>query len=169
MSTLIFVLVFVGLGLGVLFVAMSGGPGGIGATMHSQSRGSRRFSVVAFVVALIVLGFAIPAAVIALDKDNDDIPHASVTNLTPAEARGRELFGRRCSLCHSLAAANAVAPVGPNLDDLSPPKALVLDAINHGRSRGNGQMPAQIYTGQDAQDVAAFVAKAVGSSGPSGG
>jgi len=163
MSTLLFVLFFVFLGLGVLFVAMSGGPRGIGAALHSQRRGSRRFATLAFVVSLIVLGFVVPAAVIALTKDSNDIPHASVTNLTAAEKHGRELFGRRCSLCHTLKAANAVAQVGPNLDQIQPNEALVKDAIRKGRSQGNGQMPAQIYTGADADDVAAFVAKAVGA------
>jgi mono/diheme cytochrome c family protein len=169
MSTLLFVLFFVFLGLGVLFVAMSGGPGGIGTALHSQRRGSRRLATFGFFVALIILGFAVPAAVIALVKDNDNIPHASVTDLTPAEKHGRELFGRRCSLCHTLKAANAVAQVGPNLDQIQPNKALVKDAIDKGRSQGNGQMPAQIYTGTDADDVAAFVAKAVGTDKQSGG
>jgi mono/diheme cytochrome c family protein len=103
--------------------------------------------------------------VIALTKDSKDIPHAGLTNLTAGEKQGAELFGRRCALCHTLEAANAVAQVGPNLDQIAPSKKLVLDAINKGRSNGNGQMPAQIYTGTDADDVASFVAKAVGSSG----
>jgi cytochrome c553 len=163
MSTLIFVLVFVLLGLGVLFVAMSGGPGGIGSVLHSQSRGSRRFATLSFIVGLVVLGVVVPAAVIAATKHNSDIPHASNQNLTANEERGRELFGQRCSLCHSLKASGAVAQVGPDLDQLSPPKALVLNAINNGRSRGNGQMPAQLFTGQDAEDVAEYVAKATGS------
>jgi mono/diheme cytochrome c family protein len=163
MSTLVFVLVFVLLGLGVLFVAMSGGPGGIGSVLHSQSRGSRKFATLAFVVALLVLGVGVPAAVIAATKDNRDIPQASIQNLTANEQRGRQLFGERCSLCHTLKASGAVAQVGPNLDQLAPPKALVLNAINNGRSRGNGQMPAQLYTGQDAEDVAEYVAKATGA------
>ena len=54
--------------------------------------------------------------------------------------------------------------MGPNLDDLRPPKELVLDAIENGRSRGNGQMAAGLYTGQDAEDVAAYVAKAAGQT-----
>ena len=45
----------------------------------------------------------------------------------------------------------------------------MLDAIKKGRSNGNGQMPAHIYTGQDAEDVAKFVAKSVGADEPSGG
>jgi mono/diheme cytochrome c family protein len=163
MSTLVFVLVFIFLGLGVLFVALSGGPGGIGSVLHSQSRGGRKFATLSFLVALLVLGVGVPAAVIAATKDNRDIPHASIQNLTANEERGRELFGERCSLCHSLKASNAVAQVGPDLDDLSPNKALVLSTIKSGRSAGNGQMPAQLYTGQDAEDVAEYVAKATGS------
>ena len=96
MSTLVFVLVFVLLGLGVLFVAMSGGPGGIGSVLHSQTRGSRKFATLSFVVALVVLGVGVPAAVIAATKDNTDIPHASIQNLTANQERGRQLFGQRC-------------------------------------------------------------------------
>ena len=163
MSTLVFVLVFILLGLGVLFVAMSGGPGGIGAVLHSQTRGSRKFATFSFVVCLIVLGVAVPAAVIAATKDSSDIPHVGIQNLTANEERGRELFGQRCSLCHTLKASNAVAQVGPNLDDLSPNKALVLNTIHTGRSSGNGQMPAELFTGQDAEDVAEYVARVAGS------
>ena len=38
----------------------------------------------------------------------------------------------------------------------------MLDAIHNGRARGNGQMAADLVEGQDADDVAAYVAKAVG-------
>jgi mono/diheme cytochrome c family protein len=168
-STLLFVLVFVALGLGTLLFAMSGGRGGLGAVLHSQTRGSRRFATFAFFLALLVLGFGVPAAVIGTVEGNADIPHAGVTDLTADEQHGRELFGRRCGLCHSLKAANAVARVGPDLDQLAPNEKFTLDAILKGRSNGNGQMPAQLYTGRDAEDVAKFVAKAVGAAEPSGG
>jgi mono/diheme cytochrome c family protein len=164
-STLLFVLFFVFLGLGVLFIAMSGGSGGISAALHSQRRGSRRAATFFFILALFALGVAVPAAVIAANKDSDSLPKAGVNNLTAGEKNGAELFGRRCALCHTLAAANAVAQVGPDLDQLQPSKKLVLQTIAQGRSNGNGQMPAQIYTGADADDVASFVAKAAGSTG----
>jgi mono/diheme cytochrome c family protein len=163
-TTLVFVLVFVGLALGVLFVAMSGGTSGARARLASQSRGTRRLALVNFILALLILGIGIPAAVIASVDDRNSIPTANVSNLTKAEEHGRELFGQRCSNCHTLKAANAVAQVGPNLDNLRPPKNLVLDAIHNGRARGNGQMAADLVEGQDADDVAAFVAKAVGQS-----
>jgi mono/diheme cytochrome c family protein len=167
-GTLFFVLVFVGLGLATLVIAMSRGRGGLGGIMHSQTRGSRRFATVLFFFCLVAFGVAVPAWVIASNEDNNDIPHAGISNLTPAEKHGQELFGRRCGLCHTLEAANAVARVGPNLDELRPNEQFVLDAINKGRANGNGQMPAQIYTGEDAADVAKFVAKATGAA-PSGG
>jgi mono/diheme cytochrome c family protein len=170
-AALVFTFVFVALGLAVLFVAISGGPGGARKRMASQSRGTRRLALVNFLIALVVLGLGIPAAVIATVDNRDDIPEANVTNLTAGEKTGRQLFGERCANCHTLEAANAVAQVGPNLDDLlasqtdqAKRKAFVLDAIHNGRARGNGNMAADLVEGQDADDVAAFVAKATGVS-----
>ena len=169
MSTLIFVLVWVVLGLGLLLVAMSGGPSGAAQRMMSTSRIARRAAIALFALLALVLGVLVPAAVIAAVTGQDDVPEANVSGLTEAEKHGRELFGQRCANCHTLEAANAVASVGPNLDQLRPNRAVVLDAIENGRARGNGQMAADLYTGQDAEDVAAFVAKAVGQTEQSGG
>ena len=165
MLTLIFVLTWVILGLGLLLVALSGGPSGALQRLQSQSRGSRKAAVVLFVIALLVLGIGVPLAVISSVEARDDIPEANVSNLTAAEQHGRELFGKRCTQCHTLAASKSVAQVGPNLDTLRPPKVLVLDALKNGRSRGSGQMAAGLYQGEDAEDVAAYVAKAVGQTG----
>jgi mono/diheme cytochrome c family protein len=165
MSTLIFILIWVALGLGLLLVAMSGGPGGALQRMMSQSRTGRRAAVVLFACALLVLGVAVPVGVVTAVAGSNDIPEADVTNLTESEERGRELFAARCANCHTLEASNAVAQVGPNLDQLRPNKALVLDAIENGRARGNGQMAADLYVGEDAEDVANYVAKAVGQEG----
>jgi mono/diheme cytochrome c family protein len=164
MTTLIFVLTWVVLGLGLLLIALSGGPSGALQRLQSQSRGSRKAATVLFVLALLVLGVGIPAAVIASVNSRDDIPEANVSNLTEQEKHGRELFGLRCAQCHTLSASKAVAQVGPNLDTLRPPKELVLDAIENGRARGSGQMAAGLYEGEDAEAVAAYVAKAVGQT-----
>jgi mono/diheme cytochrome c family protein len=168
MLTLVFVLFWVLLGIGLVVIALSGGPRGAAKGMHGQSRRSRRAALGAFILAFLVLGVGVPAAVIASEDDRNDIPEADVHNLTAAEKHGQELFGRRCVYCHTLKAANAVAQVGPDLDALRPSKALVLDAIKKGRAQGNGQMAAGIYSGQDAEDVAAFVAKAVGATNTGG-
>jgi mono/diheme cytochrome c family protein len=165
MAVLVLTAVFVGLGLGVLFVAMSGGPAGARRRMQRQSRRGRRMAIVGFLLAVLVLGLGIPAAVIATVTNRNDIPESNVSNLSEREKHGRELFAARCANCHTLEAVNAVAQVGPSLDVRRPNKAVVLDAINKGRAAGNGQMAAQLVEGQDAEDVAAFVAKAVGQSG----
>ena len=107
-----------------------------------------------------VLGVLVPALVIASARNNDKAPGG--VKLTAADEHGRDVFAQRCSTCHTLRAANAVGKVGPNLDQLRPPKPLVLDAIAKGRARGQGQMPAGLVDGEDAQDVATFVAKVAG-------
>jgi mono/diheme cytochrome c family protein len=162
MSTLVFVTVFVLIALGVLGAAMLGGSRRSLSKLGTDSRTSRRLGIAGFLLALIVLGAGVPAAVIALDKDNNGIPGTGIDNLTASQQNGRLLFGERCAACHTLVAANARANVGPNLDELRPPKALILNAIKLGRARGNGQMPAQIYEGKQAQDVANFVVRVTG-------
>ena len=82
--------------------------------------------------------------------------------LTSAQVNGRTLFAKNCATCHTLRAVNAVGKVGPNLDQLRPPAPLVLNAIQNGRARGNGQMPADLVAGSDAKDVASFVSAVAG-------
>ena len=95
--------------------------------------------------------------------------------LSPAEAHGRDLFIQRCGSCHTFDAAGTVGQVGPNLEDIAVNEADVLEAIRTGGGRHakgqeagpSGNMPRNLVTGQDAQDVAAFVAaNASGSSTP---
>ena len=163
MAVLAFVLFFVVLGLGALVLGMSGGPKGARERMKAPGRRGRRGATLLFLLSIVVLGIAVPAAVIATEKGRDSIPEANVKELTEVQQRGRELFSQRCKNCHTLAAAKATARVGPNLDDLRPPKALVLDAIEKGRAAGNGNMAADLVQGEDAEAVAQFVAVAVGN------
>jgi mono/diheme cytochrome c family protein len=88
--------------------------------------------------------------------------HRETIELTPAEARGRELFAVNCSNCHTLRAVNAVGQVGPDLDFLRPPPAVVRRRIHEGSEGLQAVMPREIVTGSDAADVAAFVAKVAG-------
>src|SRR3954454_13271671 len=107
MALLIFTLLFVALGLGVLFVALSGGPAGARRRMGSQTKRTRRIALFNFILATLILGLAIPAAVIATVENRNDIPSANVSNLTKAEEHARQLFGERCRNCHTLNAAGA--------------------------------------------------------------
>lgn len=166
MATVALVSFFVLVGLAVLFVAMSSNrKKDSKAVKDSDARKSTRLAIGVFAVSVLVLGIGIPAAVIAAVQSRDSVPEANISNLSASEKRGREIFGQQCRVCHALEAGQAVATVGPNLDQLRPPKSLTLDAIDKGRARGNGQMAADLVEGQDARDVANFVAKAVGQTG----
>jgi mono/diheme cytochrome c family protein len=81
--------------------------------------------------------------------------------LTAAEERGRTLFVENCGSCHTLGAAGTTGQIGPNLDEAHVDEADVRRAIEVG-GRGSGNMPPNLVTGRDAEDVAAFVA----ASGP---
>ena len=162
MAVLAIVLLFVLLGLGALFLGMSGGPKGARQRIQTQSRRGRRGATLLFVLSIVLLGILVPAAVIATEKNRNSIPEANVKDMTELQEHGRELFDQRCKNCHTLAAAKATARVGPNLDTLQPPKSLVLDAIENGRAAGTGNMAARLVEGEDAEAVAQFVAVAVG-------
>jgi mono/diheme cytochrome c family protein len=162
MAVLAFVLFFVLLAFGAFFLGMSGGPRGARQRIQTQSRRGRRGATALFVLAILVLGIIVPAAVIATDKNETSIPEANVKELTPLQERGRELFAQRCRNCHTLKAANATAKVGPSLDEPPRNKSLVLGAIAEGRANGNGNMPRAVYEGEDAEAVAEFVAVASG-------
>jgi mono/diheme cytochrome c family protein len=68
------------------------------------------------------------------------------------------MFATTCGSCHVLEAAGTSGTVGPNLDDLGPDKARVLQAI----ASGPGAMPEGLLSGEEADAVAAFVAENAG-------
>jgi cytochrome c551 len=88
--------------------------------------------------------------------------------------RGALLFQQRCSGCHTLTAAGAAGSKppnqvssndrtdGPNLDQRTESVDDVLFAVRNGGFSG-AIMPANIVVGEDAQDVAEFVAQYAGS------
>ncbi len=149
------------IGGGVLLLALNGGPGGVRGQLHREGPVANPLRVVVLTV-IVAAGLSVPILVaVANGQNRQRVGPAGIT-LTKNEAMGRELFSRTCASCHTLAAAAAVGHVGPNLDVLLPNQALVAFAIENGFARGNGQMPAGIYTGQQAKDVAQFVAATAG-------
>lgn len=100
----------------------------------------------------------------------------SITNQARADAgNGKTLFTGegQCGRCHTLADAATIAQIGPNLDQAFGyacsqgfDKSTFFDIVR-GQidipARG-GQMPADLVTGQDAVDVAAYVASVAGST-----
>ncbi len=164
-----FALFWVVLGLGVLFVAMRGGPRGARNTLHLESKAGQR-ALTAVIVVVFAFGLIVPALVLAFNGADKASVGPGGLHLTAQQQKGRELFSHACNLCHTLQAANAVGRTGPNLDVLLPNvsatvagrRALVLSAIMEGRARGYGQMPALLYQGKEAEDVAEFVAAVAG-------
>jgi mono/diheme cytochrome c family protein len=74
----------------------------------------------------------------------------------PPSAKAK--FVSTCGGCHTLANAGTKGAVGPNLDQLKPDAARVERQILN----GGAVMPAKLLTGQDAKDVAAYVAAVAG-------
>jgi mono/diheme cytochrome c family protein len=163
LATIAFLAFWVVVGLVLFFVALRGGPRGARATLQSQSRTGRRTAMIVFVVFYVAVGAAVPLLIVTTNNDSADARVGGTTiKLTQQEQDGREIFGERCASCHTLAAARADGKVGPNLDQLKPPEGLVADAVERGRQRGSGTMPAGIVQGEDVDAVAAFVAAVAG-------
>jgi mono/diheme cytochrome c family protein len=172
LPVLLFIALWVIVGAGLVFVAIRGGLGGVRVILQTQSRGGRKAAGVVFVIAFVGFGIALPTLILFgnSSKANGQV---GGLRLTVAEKRGRELFGDHCAVCHTLAAANAIGKVGPNLDTLKPPGSLVLHTIANGclpnapatsqaTCLGQGVMPPDLVEGQDAQDVAKFVDRVAG-------
>jgi mono/diheme cytochrome c family protein len=86
--------------------------------------------------------------------------------LSPAEEHGRQVFIETCGSCHTLDAAGTTGQIGPDLGDIPLDQADVRRAIEIGGTE-SGTMPRNLVSGNDAADVAAFVAASgPGASGP---
>lgn len=162
-GTLVFVLVFLAVGLSVVLAAMRSGRPPAGS--KPESRGTRRAWGIGLTVLIVALGLALPIAIVVSNGENHASEGQGGVKLSTAQTNGRELFAHSCSTCHTLAGSNAVGRVGPNLDTLNGGNlkpAFVLDAIEKGRASGNGQMPAGLLFGNEAKDVADYVATVAG-------
>jgi mono/diheme cytochrome c family protein len=164
-----FLVLWVVLGLSVFFVAMRGGPRGARESLHTESKLGQR-AIMALVAIVFAFGLVVPALVLAFNGANKASVGPGGVHLTAEEQHGRVLFSESCAVCHTLAATKSQGHVGPNLDvrlgsEISTEagrKALVLNAIEDGRARGLGQMPALLYQGKDAESIADFLAAVAG-------
>lgn len=107
-----------------------------------------------------------PVALLLLAMGGCAVKHP-VANLV----HGKQLFVSKCGVCHTLSHANTTGGIGPNLDvafrqdradgiKSASIQGLVDGWIQYPNANPNSGavMPGQIYKGQDAQDVAAYVA-----------
>ncbi len=162
MAAIAFILAFLALGVGVIFVAFSGGPSQAREAYLTGGRRLFRFIIPAIYVGI---GIAIPVLVIA-DRDQAQGGVGSLKDKKPSAhvAEGRQLFRQTCASCHSLAAANARGITGPNLDEIGQvTKNRIVEAIKIGGT-GQGRMPPELLQGEDAELVGEYVAEVAGAS-----
>ena len=74
-------------------------------------------------------------------------------------AAGKTAFVATCGGCHALKDAGTSGSVGPDLDSLAP---LTVETVAKQIENGGGAMPAKLLEGQDAANVAAYVASVAG-------
>ena len=79
-----------------------------------------------------------------------------------ASAEGKQVFTQNCGGCHTLKDAGTTGSVGPDLDELKPPKATVVRQVNN----GGGPMPAfkGRLTPAQINAVATYVSTVAGQS-----
>lgn len=161
MEVVLFLLPFVALGIVVLFIAFSGSPGA--AREAYLTRGNRAFRVL-IPLLYLALGVAVPALIIASRDEAKGGTEALGTEELSAEAeRGKALFKTACASCHNLDAVNARGVTGPDLDEIGEmSRERVVGAIENGGT-GQGRMPANLFEGEDARNVAAYVAEVAGN------
>ena len=123
------------------------------------------------VAALVVLALA---ASLLLAACGDTVGYTKASS--GDRIHGKELFKQGCGSCHTLADAGTTGTIGPNLDyaflqsrknGLGEDTILqvVRDQMAYAvtkPSTGSPGMPRDIFTGQDADDVATYVASVAG-------
>jgi mono/diheme cytochrome c family protein len=125
------------------------------------------------IFGLLVVFLAVLIPWLAFRADGESAPEANVpSDLEPAKA----LFDVNCGNCHTLYAAETDGNFGPDLDELLAPagpaesestiestETRVLSAIENGvPGEGPGRMPPGILNGEQAEEVAEFVARTAG-------
>ena len=113
------------------------------------------------------------AAALGLAACGDTVGYSEGTG---DRIRGKELFTQGCGSCHMLADAGTTARIGPNLDYAFVQSRIdglgedTIQQVVRGQiaypvvdpSTEQVGMPADIFTGDDAEDVATYVAEVAG-------
>lgn len=137
----------------------------------------RKRTFVIFGVLIALLAVLVPIWAFSVDGSSE----AGDRSIPADLEEGKALFQTNCGNCHQLYVAGTDGNFGPNLDDtLAPTGPLdtstdagqeavdgtserVLAAINNGfQGNDRGRMPAGILTGEQAEQVADFVAAVAG-------
>ncbi|MEK6277979.1 MAG: cytochrome c [Actinomycetota bacterium] len=128
---------------------------------------------VIFGILAVCLAVLIPLWAYLADADDNTGPREVAAD----QQAGKRLFDINCGTCHTLYAAGTDGNFGPDLDTLLSPtgpptdkatidatKQRVLNAIENGvdSSTTPGRMPPGILSGEQADQVAEFVANEAG-------
>jgi mono/diheme cytochrome c family protein len=128
---------------------------------------------VIFGILAVCLAVLIPLWAYLADADEENL----TGRLSPSLRDGRDLFVTNCGTCHVLSAAGTDGNFGPDLDKLLAPTGPASEpsevkaaaervkvAIREGvDSSTPGRMPGEILTGEQADQVAGFVAQEAGN------
>lgn len=123
------------------------------------------------VIAIAALSIAAGAIGCGQEKGDQKQPGATITTVAPEYQAGAKLFVERCSGCHSMGIVGAEGGAlkvtdrervdGPNFNVRKEDKESILYAIRNGGFSG-AIMPQDIVVGEEAEQVAAFLAKYAG-------
>lgn len=146
--------------------------GGAGSASRSGGAGDGidrpRAWLTGAALGALVLAALVIAFVIGTNYSDESSGPAVAEEAVPALPKdlsgpGRDLFVARCGACHTLADAETTGTAGPDLDKLAPEQAVVEQAIAQGGT-GSGRMPPGLATGEEATQVAEYVAAATGEN-----
>jgi mono/diheme cytochrome c family protein len=127
------------------------------------------------IFGLLVIFLAVLIPWLAFRSDGDAARGAQ--EIPSGLKEGQALFQTNCGNCHTLNAAGTDGNFAPDLDQLLSPsgpsedeatikqvKKRVLNAVEHGvdSTTTAGRMPAGILSGEQAEEVAEFVAATAG-------
>jgi mono/diheme cytochrome c family protein len=119
-----------------------------------MSRRSVRLLVVPAILFAVVSGTVFVLAELHLAKDNGATASAPTG---PGDAtRGEQLFAENCASCHGEGGAGG--GVGPTLAG----NPVSLDDARATIENGSGVMPADLVSGQDLEDVLAYLETILG-------
>jgi mono/diheme cytochrome c family protein len=137
-------------------------------------------------LTLFGLFVVVVAIVVYLAFVNEGSESAATVPVEEEDREAQEIFATNCGTCHTLAAGGTDGLVGPNLDDLlgrsfaSPTgdaeqanrdtfEATYLQVLNAVVCGIEGRMPQGILQGEEAKEVAGFVAAYAGQLSPDQG
>ncbi len=112
---------------------------------------------------VLCMAFAVVAGLLVLHGSDDQSKHVTVlgkrVELTASETIGHQVFADHCAACHTLAASHSVGVSGPDLDQLAPSYAQVVNTVKNGALGAWGDMPSGLTSGPNLYAVAQYVSR----------